>query len=73
MRRGKLVERKSRQHLLSVCMERGLLQSTMLEITKDMIGKTDEEKERIAEELIPRVEAGEFDTVERTDYTIDMR
>ena len=32
----------------------------MLEITKEMIGKTDEEKEAIAEALEKRVRAGEF-------------
>ena len=54
-------------------MDRGLLQSTMLEIVEPMLGKTDEEKERIAAELLPRVQAGEFDTEERTDYYPDRR
>ena len=73
MRQGILAERTNRQRLLGICMERGLLQSTMLEIISSMHGKTDEEKERIAAELIPRVEAGEFDTEERTDYSPDRR
>lgn len=54
-------------------MDRGLLQSTMLEIIKPMQGKTDQEKELIAKELLPRVKAGEFDTEERTDYSLDRR
>ena len=66
-------ERTNRQHLLKACLDRGLSQSTILRITEPMEGKSHEERERIAAELLPRVEAREFDTEERTDYSPDRR
>ena len=73
MQNNLLKNRRNRCLLQKACMDRGLLQSTMLEIVEPMLGKTDEEKERIAAELLPRVQAGEFDTEERTDYYPDRR
>ena len=64
-------ERLNRYLLQKACMDRGLLQSTMREIIKPMVGKTDEEKECIAVDLLSRVKAGEFDTTERTKYERD--
>lgn len=51
-----------RTNLLAACMDRGLSVGTIRKIFTPMIGKTDKEKEMMAEALIPRVEAGEFDT-----------
>ena len=68
-----LVDHTNRQRLLGACMNRGLLQNTILQIIEPMVGKSHEERERIAAELLPRVEAGEFDTEERTDYSLDRR
>ena len=48
-------------------MERGLSVLSMYHITDSLAGETDEEKERIAALLLPRVEAGEFDTGEWVD------
>ena len=64
-------ERVNRQKLLKSCMDRGLSQSAILQVIMPMAGKTDNEKERIAADLLVRVETGEFDAMERTDYSPD--
>lgn len=73
MKQGLPAERTNRQRLLKACLDRGLSQSTILHITEPMEGKSHDERERIAAELLPRVEAGEFDTEEQTDYSPDRR
>ena len=60
MKKGVRPGTEKRLSFSIACTEMGLSMSTMLEITKEMIGKTDEEKEAIAEALEKRVRAGEF-------------
>lgn len=73
MRPGQLAERTNRKKLLSICLDQGLSQSAILHITEPMTGKTHEEREQIAAELLLKVEAGEFNMMEQTDYSLDRR
>ena len=73
MEKNTLPDRTNRQRLLKACMDRGLPQSTILRVVAPMAGKADDEKEKIAAEILPEVEAGAFDTQERTDYSLDKR
>ena len=66
-------QRPNRERLLRECLNRGLSQSTILCITEQMEGKSHEEREQIAAELLLKVKAGEFDAMERTDYSPDRR
>ena len=61
MKMANMISLDMRTDLLATCMDRKLPTGTIRTIFTPMIGKTDEEKEKMAEELVPRVEAGEFD------------
>lgn len=60
MRKGIDPERKQRYNLLKICMEKHISPNTVAEITTPMVGKPEEEKERIAAELIFKIQAGEI-------------
>jgi hypothetical protein len=57
-----------RKRLMKASMDRGLSVQTMYRITAPMDGKTNEEKEHIAAQLLTQVEAGDYDTEERVDW-----
>jgi hypothetical protein len=52
---------ENRCELMKICLEKDYLSSKMRRITEPMEGKSEEEKEQIAAELLEKVRAGEYD------------
>jgi hypothetical protein len=46
---------------MQLCLEKNYLSSKVLQIIEPMKGKSEEEKEQIAAELLEKVRAGEYD------------
>ncbi|MBR5537821.1 MAG: hypothetical protein IKU58_07975 [Clostridia bacterium] len=62
------VDCTNRNRLLQLCMDRGISQEIMIKIIAPMEGHSQDEKERIAAELISVVESGVFDCSPRHFY-----
>ena len=60
MRKGIEPERKQRYELFRLLMEKHISPSTAVKIMTPMENKPEEEKERIAAELIFKIQAGEI-------------
>ena len=57
MKQGIPENSMQRMKLLETCMEMGMSASSISKITKPMRGKTDEEKEHIAQKLITELKS----------------
>ena len=57
MKQGTRPGTEMRCELLKICMEMGMSASSISKITKPMRGKTDEEKEHIAQKLITELKS----------------
>ena len=51
---------EQRHNLLKACAERAIPASIMLKHTRQLEGKTEAEKERIAASILAKIEAGEI-------------
>ena len=56
-----------RNKLLRTCLDKGMSASTVLQLVKPMAGKSNEEKERIAAEILKKRDIDYLDAVKRGD------
>ena len=59
MRKVDIGDTTKRNALLRLCMDKGMSANTVARMVEPMAGKTNEEKERIAEMLTKQIEQGE--------------